>query len=135
MLLNEEKLILNFSLFNNWEEKYEYLIDLGEDICFIAPEKKTPEYLIKGCQSKVWLDFEFKDNKLYFYGDSDALLTLYISSALSLSPFFFISSIVTPLINIGNHIPSSALRGLKFRMITKETIRGVNTIFFIFFGF
>ena len=41
MLLNEEKLILNFSLFNNWEEKYEYLIELGEDICFIAPDKKT----------------------------------------------------------------------------------------------
>ena len=41
MLLNEEKLILNFSLFNNWEEKYEYLIELGEDICFIDPEKKA----------------------------------------------------------------------------------------------
>ena len=75
MLLNEEKLILNFSLFNNWEEKYEYLIELGEDICFIDPDKKTSKYLIQGCQSKVWLDFEFKNDKLYFYGDSDALIS------------------------------------------------------------
>ena len=64
MLLNEEKLILNFSLFNNWEEKYEYLIELGEDICLIDPDKKTSKHLIQGCQSKVWLDFEFKNDKL-----------------------------------------------------------------------
>lgn len=75
MLLNEEKLILNFSLFNNWEEKYEYLIELGGDICLIDPDKKTSKYLIQGCQSKVWLDFEFKNDKLYFYGDSDALIS------------------------------------------------------------
>tara|TARA_B100000902_G_scaffold397767_1_gene462506 strand:- start:300 stop:704 length:405 start_codon:yes stop_codon:yes gene_type:complete len=75
MQLNEEKIVADFALFNTWEEKYEYLIELGGDISLIQPEKKTPENLIHGCQSQVWLDCEKRDDRLYFYGDSDALIS------------------------------------------------------------
>ena len=75
MRLNEDKIIADFALCNTWEEKYEHLIDLGGDIPLIPAEKKTPLNLIHGCQSRVWLDCEKRDDRLYFYGDSDALIS------------------------------------------------------------
>ena len=75
MQLNEDKIVADFALFNTWEEKYEHLIELGGDIDLINPEKKKDEYLIHGCQSQVWLDYENRDGRLYFYGDSDALIS------------------------------------------------------------
>ena len=75
MQINEDKIVDDFALFNTWEEKYEYLIELGGDIALIRPEKKTPEHLIHGCQSRVWLDCEKRGGRLYFYGDSDALIS------------------------------------------------------------
>ncbi len=60
---------------SNWEDKYEYIIQLGKDLPLIADVYKTPENLIKGCQSRVWLHTELKDGKLFFTGDSDAVIT------------------------------------------------------------
>jgi len=69
------KIIADFDFFNSWEEKYEHLIDLGKDMSELKEGLKTESNLIKGCQSKVWMYCEYKNKKLYFYGDSDALIT------------------------------------------------------------
>ena len=75
MNTSAQEIIENFSLFTSWEEKYEYIIDLGREMKPIKDEFKKDKYLIHGCQSKVWLYCENRDEKLYFYGDSDALIT------------------------------------------------------------
>jgi cysteine desulfuration protein SufE len=71
----QEALIEEFALFDDWMEKYEYMIDLGKSLPLIDPSLKTEEKLIKGCQSKVWLHSEFKDGKIVFTADSDAIIT------------------------------------------------------------
>lgn len=69
------KIIADFNFLNSWEEKYEHLIDLGKDMSELKEVLKTESNLIKGCQSKVWMHCEYKNKKLYFYADSDALIT------------------------------------------------------------
>ena len=71
-----------FSLFDGWLDKYEYLIELGKDLEVFPVEHKTDEYLIKGCQSRVWLDTQLRDGRLYFRADSDAIITKGIISLL-----------------------------------------------------
>tara|TARA_B100002052_G_C15699746_1_gene514524 strand:- start:341 stop:754 length:414 start_codon:yes stop_codon:yes gene_type:complete len=68
-------IIDDFSLFTSWEEKYEHLISLGRELTPLKKTYKTDAHLIKGCQSRVWLACEYGDGKLFFYGDSDALIT------------------------------------------------------------
>ena len=70
----EQELIDDFSLFETWEEKYEYLIDLGKKLAPLDPAFKTEEYKIKGCQSSVWIHSHAKDGLVYFEGDSDAII-------------------------------------------------------------
>ena len=71
----QEEVIEDFAIFEDWMEKYEYLIELGKDLPKIAEDKKTEDRIIEGCQSKVWLDAEFKDDKMHFKADSDAIIT------------------------------------------------------------
>ncbi|MBQ9547764.1 MAG: SufE family protein [Bacteroidales bacterium] len=71
-----------FSLFDEWLDKYEYLIELGKDLEAFPVEHKTDEHLIEGCQSRVWLDTELRDGRLYFRADSDAIITKGIISLL-----------------------------------------------------
>tara|TARA_B100000902_G_C27235759_1_gene877317 strand:- start:727 stop:1140 length:414 start_codon:yes stop_codon:yes gene_type:complete len=71
----EKNIINDFSLFSSWEEKYEYIISLGRELPPLKKIYKSEKTLIKGCQSKVWLACEYKDRKLYFFGDSDGLIT------------------------------------------------------------
>lgn len=84
MTLEEKKqsIVEDFSLYEDWLDKYEYLIELGKSLAPFPEEKKTEERLIKGCQSRVWLDSEQKDGKLYFTADSDAIITRGIISLL-----------------------------------------------------
>ena len=84
MSLEEKKqaVIEEFSMYDEWLDKYEYLIELGKALEAYPEEKKTEEKLIKGCQSRVWLDYELKDGKLYFRADSDAIITKGIISLL-----------------------------------------------------
>ena len=84
MTLEEKKqaVIEEFSMYDEWLDKYEYLIELGKALEAYPEEKKTEEKLIKGCQSRVWLDYELKDGKLYFRADSDAIITKGIISLL-----------------------------------------------------
>jgi cysteine desulfuration protein SufE len=71
----QEEIISDFSVMGSWEDKYEYIIQLGKELPLISEEYKTPDNLIKGCQSRVWLHTELKDGKLFFTGDSDAVIT------------------------------------------------------------
>jgi cysteine desulfuration protein SufE len=71
----QDRIIEDFALFDDWMDKYEYLIQLGKELPLIEDQYKTRENLIKGCQSKVWLHADYRDGKLYFTGDSDAQIT------------------------------------------------------------
>ncbi|MDY0099053.1 MAG: SufE family protein [Bacteroidales bacterium] len=77
MSLNEmqDSIIDEFSLFEDWMDKYNLLIDMGKNLPVIDPRYKTRDYLIEGCQSKVWLHPEFKDGIITFTADSDAIIT------------------------------------------------------------
>ena len=71
----EDELIQEFEMFDDWMDKYNYIIELGKDLPMIDPQFKTEEFLISGCQSQVWLHPEEKEGKLYFSADSDAIIT------------------------------------------------------------
>lgn len=70
----EKNLIEDFSMFETWEEKYEYIIDIGKKLAPLGEQFKTEEYKIKGCQSSVWIHSFEKDGKIMFEGDSDAVI-------------------------------------------------------------
>lgn len=78
----EEEITDEFSLFDNWEEKYEYIIDLGKKLEPLDDKYKIGENIIKGCQSTVWLTSEFKNGKVYFKADSDAVIVKGLVSML-----------------------------------------------------
>jgi len=71
----QQDLIEEFSLFEDWMQKYEYMIELGKSLPIIDASLKTDDRLIKGCQSKVWLQAELKKDKIAFTADSDAIIT------------------------------------------------------------
>nr|WP_294782000.1 SufE family protein [uncultured Flavobacterium sp.] len=71
----QNEIIDEFSMFDDWMQRYEYIIELGKSLPLIKEEYKTDENLIKGCQSKVWLQGEQTDDKIVFTADSDAILT------------------------------------------------------------
>ena len=78
----ENEIIDEFALFDDWMAKYEYLIDIGKSLPLIDSKHKTDDYLIKGCQSQVWLHAAVKDDKIVFTADSDAIITKGIISLL-----------------------------------------------------
>lgn len=71
----QKELIDEFSMFDDWMQRYEYMIELGKSLPLIDENLKTDDMLIKGCQSKVWLNSEMKDGKIIFTADSDAIIT------------------------------------------------------------
>ena len=78
----EKDVVETFSMYEEWLDKYEYLIDLGKNLEPYPEEKKTDNRLIKGCQSRVWLDYRMEEGRLYFNADSDAIITKGIISLL-----------------------------------------------------
>ena len=70
----EQNLIDDFALLDNWEEKYEYLIEMGQDLPEMDPALKTADRLVQGCQSSVWFDINCQDGVLVFSADSDSLI-------------------------------------------------------------
>ena len=84
MSMNEiqEEIIAEFEVFEDWLDKYDYLIELSNDLPIMDPKYKTGEYLINGCQSKVWLRADLVDGKIKFTADSDAIITKGIVSLL-----------------------------------------------------
>ena len=71
----QDEIIEEFNLFEDWMDKYEHLIELSRKMPAIPGKYKTTEYLISGCQSKVWLHAELKDGKIVYSADSDAIIT------------------------------------------------------------
>lgn len=71
----QDEIVGEFSMFDDWMERYEYIIELGKKLPLIKEEFKTEDNIIKGCQSKVWLKGEQNDGRIVFTADSDAILT------------------------------------------------------------
>jgi cysteine desulfuration protein SufE len=71
----QEEIIEEFEIFDDWMQKYEYLIDLGKELAPIDKKYKTEDNLIKGCQSRVWLHAEYTDGRIIYTADSDAIMT------------------------------------------------------------
>ena len=78
----QQEIIEEFALFDDWMDKYEHLIGLGKSLPLISDQYKTDEFLIKGCQSKVWLRADQKEGRVYYSADSDAIITKGIVSVL-----------------------------------------------------
>ena len=71
----QEEIVQEFSMFDDWMQRYEYMIELGKSLPMIDSQYKNEDYIIKGCQSKVWVHADLEDNKLFFTADSDAIIT------------------------------------------------------------
>lgn len=71
----QEELVEEFAMFDDWMQRYEYMIDLGKSLPLIEEQNKTDDRVIKGCQSKVWLDAHLRGDKMVFSADSDAIIT------------------------------------------------------------
>lgn len=71
----ENEIIEDFELFDDWEGKYDYLIGMGKELPLIDEQYKTDEFLIRGCQSRVWLNANYENDRVFFTADSDAIIT------------------------------------------------------------
>lgn len=100
----QQELVEEFAFLEDWEQKYEYLIDLGKELPPMPIEKKTEANLIKGCQSKVWIDAELKDGKVEFYADSDGILP---------------KGIVAMLLSVYNHYTPQEIIDSNFNFISE----------------
>jgi cysteine desulfuration protein SufE len=78
----EQEIISEFALFDSWDDKYEYIIDLGKKLAPLDPNYKTDENRVRGCQSSVWLVADYQDGKLFFQADSDAVIVKGLISML-----------------------------------------------------
>jgi cysteine desulfuration protein SufE len=78
----QEDIVNEFEIFDDWMDRYNYLIEISNDLPMINDKFRTNEYIIKGCQSKVWLNAEFENGKILYTADSDAIITKGIISLL-----------------------------------------------------
>ena len=78
----ENEIVEEFALFDSWDDKYEYIIDLGKKLPELDAKHKTDDNKVRGCQSTVWLVAEYKDGKLYYSADSDAVIVKGLISML-----------------------------------------------------
>ena len=78
----EKEIIEEFALFDSWDDKYEYIIDLGKRLPLLDMKYKTDENRVRGCQSSVWLVADYRDGKLYYQADSDAMIVKGLISML-----------------------------------------------------
>jgi len=115
----QDEIIADFGLFDDWEQKYEYLIELGKELPLIDDQYKTEANLIKGCQSRVWLHADYRNGKLFFTADSDAIITKGLVSMvirvlsghtpaeIATAEIYFIDAI-----GLKNHLSSTRSNGL-----------------------
>ena len=78
----EQEIVAEFALFDSWDDKYEYIIDMGKKLSALDPKFKTDDNRVRGCQSSVWLMAEYRSGKLFFQADSDALIVKGLISML-----------------------------------------------------
>ena len=121
MTIQEEEnaIIEEFANFDDWMDKYNYIIELGKSLPLIDEQYKQDKYLITGCQSNVWLEAKFTDGKIYFKADSDAIITKGIVSLLirvlsGKTPNEILNSSLTYLDTIGltKHLSPTRSNGL-----------------------
>ncbi len=112
-------IIKEFELFTDWMDKYNYIIELGKSLPLIDEKYKTENYLISGCQSQVWLYAEYKDGRVWFTADSDAIITkgivgILINALSGLSPDEIINADMDFINNIGlrEHLSPTRSNGL-----------------------
>ena len=120
-----KKIISEFSFLNSWEEKYEHLISMGQEMSKLDNSLKTDNNLLRGCQSKVWIVSKYNVGKLYFYADSDALITkgivaLVVRLYSNATPQEIINTNINVFSKIGlqDHLSMNRLNGLNI-MIRK----------------
>lgn len=130
----QQEIIDEFEIYDDWMDKYEYIIELGKELPLILDEKKTEDRLIEGCQSRVWLDVETIDGKMSFSADSDAIITKGIigllirvmnnedAKTIATADLRFISEI-----GLQEHLSPSRANGLA-SMIQKMKIGAVKVI-------
>ena len=78
----QQDIVEEFSMMSDWQDRYEHLIELGKELPLIAPEKKTEQNIVRGCQSRVWLDAEMQNELVHYTADSDAMITKGLISLL-----------------------------------------------------
>ena len=78
----QQEIVEEFSMMSDWQDRYEHLIELGKELPLIAPEKKTDQNIVRGCQSRVWLDAELQNDLVHYTADSDAMITKGLISLL-----------------------------------------------------
>lgn len=115
----QKSIVEDFSFFEEWEDKYRYIIDQGKELPVMPEEHKVEDYKVRGCQSQVWLYPEFRDGKIFFEGDSDAsivkglvalVLRVYSGqtpAAILGEPLYFIAEI-----GLGTHLSPTRSNGL-----------------------
>ncbi|KRO88679.1 MAG: SufE family protein [Bacteroidetes bacterium] len=115
----QDEIVEEFSLFENWMERYEYMIELGKSIELICPSNKTDSNLIKGCQSKLWLHAEIIEGKILYTTDSEAIITKGIAAILlraysNQTPLDIINSDIKYIDEIGlkEHLSPTRANGL-----------------------
>ena len=135
LLEKQNSIIDDFELFDDWMQKYEYLIELGKDLSKINPEDKNDSQLIEGCQSRVWLDALYIGGKMKFKADSDAIITKGIISLLidildNQSPADIIKSDLFFINKIGlqDHLSPTRANGLlsMVKRMKQESLKYIN---------
>ncbi len=104
----QNQIVEEFEIFDDWMDKYEYIIELGNGLAFFDDKNKTPSNLIQGCQSRVWLNGELEDGKIVFSADSDAIIT---------------KGIVAILIRVANNRTPEEVMNIDFNFIEKIGLR------------
>lgn len=104
----ENEVIEEFSIFDDWMDKYQYLIELGQELDPLEESEKNEQSLISGCQSKVWIVSEVKDGRLYFRADSDAII---------------VKGIVAMLMKVVSGSKIDELKGCDFSFVSKIGLR------------
>ena len=110
----QDEIIDEFSMFEDWEERYQYMIDLGKTLPLIDSQYKTEDNIIKGCQSKVWVHAEMKDDKVVFTADSDAIIAILIRVFSNQHPKDIIDADTSFIDDIGlkEHLSPTRANGL-----------------------
>lgn len=116
----QDEIIADFELFgDDWDQKHEYIIDLGKKLPLIDPKYKTDDNLIRGCQSKVWMHAEYQDGKIFFTADSDAIITkglvalvIYVLSGHTPGEIVEANIFFMEAIGLGSHLSPTRSNGL-----------------------
>jgi cysteine desulfuration protein SufE len=116
---NQEEIIETFDLFDDWLQKYQYIIDLGKELPELDDQYKVDENLLAGCQSQVWLIHEYKDGQLHFYANSDAaivsgLIALVMTIYSGQTPQYIVDTDpdFIELIGLSSHLSQTRSNGL-----------------------